>query len=115
MWDKGHNGGGDLRIPWKPSFELVFIFGQGWRGHRGPGVIRHVVHSHVSAGRKHPTEKPIKLLEEIITKAPDAELVLDPCAGSGTTLKAAKNPGRRAIGIELEESYCQAAVSRLIG
>ena len=62
----------------------------------------------------HPTQKPVALFEYMIRTYTDpGELVLDNCMGSGTTLRAAKNMGRRAIGIELDERYCEIAVKRL--
>ena len=64
--------------------------------------------------RVHPTEKPLHLMRDLVAQFsnPD-DLILDPFMGSGTTLRAAKDLGRRAIGIELSEEYCQIAVRRL--
>ena len=64
--------------------------------------------------RLHPNEKPESLIAGFInvtTKADD--LVLDPFMGGGTTLVAAQRLGRRAIGMELEERYCEIAAKRL--
>lgn len=62
----------------------------------------------------HPCPKPIKtwtrLLERVSRKG---ELIVDPFMGSGTTLRAAKDTGRRAIGIEIEEKYCEIAANRM--
>lgn len=63
----------------------------------------------------HPTQKPIKLVRKLIGLFTDheGETVLDPFMGSGTTLRAAMDLKRRAIGIELEERYCEIAAKRL--
>ena len=62
----------------------------------------------------HPTQKPIALMSWCMALPGVPEgVVLDPFMGSGTTLVAAKNLGRKAIGIEIEERYCEIAVKRL--
>jgi hypothetical protein len=61
--------------------------------------------------RWHKNEKPLNLMLRLLTWLPDGS-VLDPFMGSGTTLVAAKNLGRKAIGIEIEERYCEIAANR---
>jgi DNA modification methylase len=64
--------------------------------------------------RIHPTQKPLALMEYLVqTYTRPGETVLDWAMGSGTTLVAAKLCGRRAVGIEINEEYCQKAVERL--
>ncbi len=62
----------------------------------------------------HPTQKPLPLILKLMCSGSDeGQTVLDPFMGSGTTLRAAKDLGRRAIGIEIEEKYCEIAAKRL--
>lgn len=77
----------------------------------GPAKLfrRHVV----SYVKQHPTQKPIELMQWCIGLAPFAETILDPFMGSGTTLRAAKDMHRQAVGIELDERYCEIAAKRL--
>jgi DNA modification methylase len=64
--------------------------------------------------RQHPTQKPLALMSWCVNKYSEpTDTVLDPFMGSGTTLRAAKDLGRKAIGIEIEEKYCEIAAKRL--
>jgi DNA modification methylase len=63
--------------------------------------------------RVHPTQKPLPLMEWCLSFVPDAETILDPFMGSGTTGVACVNLGRRFIGIELERKYFDIAVERI--
>ncbi len=73
--------------------------------------------AHASGGAMkrhgHPTQKPLALMLWCIGLAGDVQTILDPFMGSGTTLVAAKQLGRFAVGIEREEQYCEIAVKRL--
>ena len=63
---------------------------------------------------QHPTQKPVALMKWCLSLRWVSEgPVCDPYMGSGPTLKAAKDLGRRAIGIEIEERYCEIAANRL--
>lgn len=66
------------------------------------------------AGSGHPTSKPIAMVSDWVRLFSNpGDLVLDPFAGSGTTLRAAKDEGRRAIGVEIDERFCEIAAKRL--
>ena len=113
VWDKGgHAGMGDLSFPWKPNWEEVYVLGSGFSGPRTSGVLKFYIHPTFNATRHHPTEKPISLLYELLGKCPPG-VIADPFMGSGTTLVAAKSLGRRAIGVEVEERFCEIAAKRL--
>jgi len=115
VWDKGPAFGmGDLSLPWKPSFELAYICGDGWLGSRGEGVLRGpVVVSWESAGRVHPHQKPQWLAEHFMERLPHAQTILDPFMGSGTTGVACVKLGRKFIGIEIEPKYFDIACRRI--
>lgn len=115
-WDKGDRGTvGDLECGFGEAWEAILYGMKGRRplnGSRPRTVIRFDWSSTLDP--VHPTVKPVPLLKRLINfSTHDAEAVLDPFMGSGTTLRAAKDLGRRAIGIEIEERYCEIAVKRL--
>lgn len=113
VWDKGgHVGMGDLSFPWKQNWEHIYIGGPGFSGRRGTGVLRFNALAPWAGEFTHPHEKPVELMRALIDKCPSG-IVLDPFMGSGTTLRAAQDLGRRAIGIEIEERYCEIAAKRL--
>ena len=64
-------------------------------------------------GRKHPHQKPVWLIEHFLKKLPNADTILDPFMGSGTTLVACAKLGRKGIGIELDPDYFEIACKRV--
>ena len=83
-----------------------------WNAGGKRGVYEHCCNVGRFGG--HPTEKPQALMSELLSDfTKSGETILDPFAGIGTTLVAAKRLGRKAIGIELSAQYCEVAARRL--
>jgi DNA modification methylase len=119
VWDKGeHVGAGDLSLPWKPNFELVFIGGEGWFAPtRGSGIVKdHAIAGCVGARndgyRFHPFEKPVGIMYHFCVRAP-GRTILDPFMGSGTTGIASLKATRQFIGIEIDPKYFDIACRRI--
>jgi len=111
VWHKPGSGMGDLSMPWKPDYEFIYARGHGFVGNRDTSVLTYPLRV-FRGDLDHPHQKPPDLLERLIGKCPPG-VIADPFAGSGSTLIAAKQLGRRAIGVELEERYCEIAAKRL--
>lgn len=114
VWDtRGALGMGALDLPWKPAHQEIYVLGKGFEGRRGTDVLSFPpVQSMAKNGRLHPHEKPVDLMRALIDKCPPGA-ILDPFAGSGSTLRAAMDLGRHAVGIEVDEGYCAIARDRL--
>ena len=109
VWDKGHFGMGN---GFRSQHELICHASKGV-----PTIYDRGVGNVIAFPRQepvdHPSPKPVGLMRVLIeTVTPSGGLVLDPFMGGGTTLRAAKASGRRAIGIEVDEGYCEKAAIR---
>ena len=80
-------------------------------GYQIPGVF--AIAAPDNSEREHITQKPLDVMQWALEPVVAGGLVIDPFAGSGTTLVAAKNTGRRAIGVEIDERHCETAARRL--
>jgi site-specific DNA-methyltransferase (adenine-specific) len=114
IWDKVNPG---LGWRYRRQHEMVMV------AHRKGGklawadedlAVPNVISLFPNRDRQHPNEKPVDLSARFVEwHTRPGELVLDPFMGSGTTLRAAKDAGRSAIGIEVDERYCEIAAARM--
>jgi site-specific DNA-methyltransferase (adenine-specific) len=105
VWDKVQNfSGADAELAWTTLGGPVKVF-------RMSRIDAY--HNQSGETKSHPTQKPEALMRWCLLNFPKEWTVLDPFMGSGTTLVAAKRLGRKAIGIEREEKYCEIAAKRL--
>ena len=94
-------------------YEPIYHFAADGRKRRSE-VYRHAVEFEGATGADylgHPTQKPVSLMTNLLRST--SGIVGEPFAGSGSTLRAAKDAGRKAIGVELDERYCEIAAKRL--
>lgn len=113
VWVKNNHSAGDLDGDYANKTEFVLY------AHKGRRVLNgarcdNVLNFDRASTAWHPTEKPTSLMSFLIQKSTNpGDIIIDPYAGSGTTLVAAKQLGRKYIGIEIDPKYCEIARDRL--
>ncbi len=116
VWEKNNWTAGDTSASYAYIHECIIFAQKGRRplnGRRDASVLR-FDRVPEYAGRVHPTQKPLPLLEYLIEKSTQpGEMVLDPFAGSASTCVAARNKGRKYFGIELSEQWYRVGLERL--
>jgi site-specific DNA-methyltransferase (adenine-specific) len=114
IWHKACGGMGDLSRSYSLDYEaIVYATSNDFTlpGKRHGSVWKVQIDS--PSSYQHPTQKPVGIMSMCIERFLVGETILDPFMGSGTTLRAAKNLNRKAVGIEINEQYCEIAASRM--
>ena len=118
-WVK-HHGGLNPRNNFVSRIEesQFFVKGKAWSWNGGGSCCNYFIENfcelNCPANNYHPTQKPTRLISHLLKTISNInDLVLDPFLGSGTTAVAAKQLGRKFIGIEISQKYCDIAVQRL--
>lgn len=97
-------------MPFMPHWEPIAYWGSTRKkdgAFWGSDVLQH----NVGKKNEHPTPKPLALMRDLVSRFPGP--IIDPFMGSGTTLRAARDLGKHAIGIEVVERWCELAARRL--
>lgn len=116
IWHKAANIPAMRTSAWYSADEEIYQLGTGFGGKPEQNVI--VTHDRRDgaygevAKLGHPTPKPVDLMSRLVEKCPPG-IIADPFSGAGATLLAARNLGRQAIGVEMEEKYCETIARRL--
>jgi adenine-specific DNA-methyltransferase len=114
IFEKGWPGLGDLRGNWPFSFELILYAKKGDRPIKSRRSSILAVDRLIGTKMIHPTEKPVQLIEILLNQSlQPGDFVVDPFAGSGSTLEACKKVGVDGIGFELDRGFYEAAQERL--
>lgn len=109
-WNKlgdfgSHDDFSDVELAWNSKRAADKIFNYLWKGVRQAGEK--------NEKRHHPTQKPVALMEWCLGFVPDAEVIIDPYMGSGTTGVACAGLGRQFIGVEIDPRYFNIACDRI--
>ncbi len=114
FWDKRKgsksDSNSDGELIWTNRKGALRVHSQKWRG-----IIREGEENLSNGPKRHAAQKPISLMRWVLGQLsiPSDYTVIDPYAGSGSTIRAAKDLGYKAIGIEIEESHCREIVTRM--
>lgn len=114
VWHKACGGVGDLKRSYSLDYEVIIYAASDdftLPGKRYGSVWRCQVD--FQSSYQHPTQKPVGIMSMCIERFLVGDTILDPFMGSGTTLRAAKDLNRKAVGIEINERYCEIAASRM--
>lgn len=110
VWDKdnGKNDFADCELAWTNWPIAVRKFKWRWQGMLQENMSNKEI-------RIHPNQKPLAVIKWVLSLAPKSpQLILDPFMGSGTTLRAAKDLGLKAVGCDISEKYCEIAAERML-
>ena len=106
VWDKGtgDNDYGDCELAWTNRDGVIKKYNKSWVGANAKELFEY--------DRYHPTQKPMGLFQWCLSFFPNANLILDPFLGSGTTLIACEKLGRKCRMMEIDEHYCDVIIQR---
>lgn len=103
-WVRNRVGtGGMFRSSWDP----ILVLSKGAPSLRDKAAVSNVLHVEPLSGQEHPYAKPPALWTPFMARVPEDQLIIDPYAGSGASLIAARQTGHRWVGIEVEERFCE--------